>query len=351
MYNLKKQGLALRGQKRVESMKTMVFAGNHKTFSGLRLAAALAKALADNGQDVLLGGYKGKIPGNAGLKTLEISPACKTKSLSALLQKEHVGRVVSVACLPACEAAAASGLPYVYCEPEGFKEEKAVRNKKTLLKKAQKTVLIGNGSGAPDKKTYGSNAVRVQNPAVWTEHGHGEKPACFKKENNVLSAGKLTKSGGFDVLLRAWERLAPLHGTWHLTISGDGTAKTSLKKFIEKNGLSSSVELVPAADCAALMSRADVYVQPSREAQEEDALLDAMACKLPVLAAAVGPAEKLITDGVNGKTVKPADEDALFAALDELMVDWGKRVGLAVEAARMRERRPFEVFSAYFEAE
>ncbi len=333
-------------------MKTMVFAGNHKAFSGLRLAVALAKALADNGQDVLLGGYKGKIPGNAGLKTLEISPACKTKSLSALLQKEHVGRVVSVACLPACEAAQAAGLSYVYCEPEGFKEEKAVKNKKTLLKKAQKVVLVGNGSGALDKKLYGSNAVRVQNPAVWMEHGYGEKPACFKKENNILSIGKLTKSGGFDVLLKAWARLAPLHATWHLTISGDGTAKTSLKKFIEKSGLSASVELVPAAaDCASLMRRADIYVQPSREAQEEDTLLDAMACKLPVAATAVGAAEKLIADGVNGKAVKPGDEDALFAALDELMVDWGKRVGLAVEAARMRERRPFEVFAAYFEAE
>lgn len=333
-------------------MKTMVFAGNHKTFSGLRLAVALAKSLADNGENVLLGGYKGKLPGDTGLKTLEISPACKTKGLSESLQKEHVGRVISVACLPICEAAAQAKLPYIYCEPEGFKEEKTVKNKKTLLKKAQKVVVVGENKAPLDKKMYGSNSVRVQNPAVWAEHGYGEKPACFKKENNVLSMGKLTKGGGFDALLKVWARLAPLHGTWHLTICGDGTAKTSLKKFIEKNGLSSCVELVPAAaDATALMRRADIYVQPSREAQEEDVLLDAMACKLPVAATSVGSAEKLIVDGVNAKAVKPGDEDALFAALDELMVDWGKRVGLAVEAARMRERRPFEVFAAYFEAE
>ena len=142
--------------------------------------------------------------------------------------------MLSLASLPICEAAAAIKVPFVYCEPENLKEDKAVKNKKTILKKAKKVVVLGKTGKALDKKLYGANAVRVTGPAVWVEHFGHTRPTCFKKENNILAAGKLTKTGGFDVLIKAWAKLAVLHPSWHLTIVGDGPSKTSLKKFIEK---------------------------------------------------------------------------------------------------------------------
>lgn len=331
-------------------MKTIVFVGNHKHFGARRLGVRLAQALAGNGQPVVLAGIKGKLPENTGLDRLEFAPAAKTKSMAAAFAKAGGRRVISMVSLPACEAALAVGLPYVYCEPENFKEEKPVKNKKTLLKKAERVVLLGAGGGMPDKKMYASNAVRVKNPAVWVEHDNGGLPACFKKENNVLACGKLARGGGFDVLLKTWARLAPAHATWHLTVVGDGTNKTALKKFIAKNHLQASTEIVGAdADLYGLLRRADIYVSPAREAEGLDELLDAMASKLPVVATDVPGAGKLVSAGLNGLLVPAGQEDALTAALDVLMVDWGRRVGLAVEAARMRERFPFEIFVSYFE--
>ena len=171
-----------------------------------------------------------------------------------------------------------------------------------------------------------------------------------KKENNILAAGKLTKTGGFDVLIKAWAKLAVLHPSWHLTIVGDGPSKTSLKKFIEKNNLSASTEIMPAGcDLYGLMRNTDIYVNSAREAEGLNELLDAMASKLPVVATNVKGADELVQDRVNGLLVNAGDEESLQAALDELMVNWGHRVGLAVEAARLKERYPFEVFMAFFE--
>ena len=218
------------------------------------------------------------------------------------------------------------------------------------MKKAEKVVAIGKGEKPLDKKIYSSNTVRVQNPAVWVEHYNYDKPACFKKENNIVAAGKLAKSGGFDVLLKTWARLAPAHTTWHLTIVGDGVNKAALKKFIEKNHLNASTEIVPAdSDLYSLLRNADIYVSPAREPEALDELLDAMASKLPVVATDVPGADELVANAVSGLLVNAGEEEPLTVALDELMVNWGKRVGMAIEASRMKERFPFEAFVALFE--
>lgn len=353
MYNLENKRVGRKkAKKKVKHMKTIIFVGNHKNFSGLRLGTRLAHVLTEKGQDTVLAGIKGKLPKHTKVATLEFAAAAKAKSMAEAFKKAGADRVISLVSLPACEAAALAGLTYIYCEPENFKEEKAVKNKKALLKKAEKVVVIGKGDKPLDKKLYASNAVRTANPAVWVEHYNYDKPACFKKENNIVAAGKLAKSGGFDVLLKTWARLAPAHGTWHLTIVGDGVNKAALKKFIEKNGLSESTEIVPAdSDLYSLLRNADIYVSPAREAEGLDELLDAMASKLPVVATDVAGADELVANAVSGLLVNAGEEEPLTVALDDLMVNWGKRVGMAIEASHMKDRFPFDAFAALFDEE
>ena len=281
---------------------------------------------------------------------MEFPSTVTAKKLAENFQKYEAEKIVSFVSLPACEASIAAKIPFIYFEPENFKEEKTVKNKKTLLKKAQKVVVLACSSKALDKKSYSSNAVRVTNPALWVEHCAFHKPSCFKKENNILAFGKLNKSGGFDVLLKAWSKLAVAHSSWHLTIVGDGPSKTSLKKFIEKNNLSDSTELLPVnSDLYTLMRCADIYVNPARESEGLDEVLDAMSSKLPVVSTDVKGVDSLIVNDVNGKIIPAGREDILTDILDELMVDWGKRVSLAVEAVRLKGRYPLEVFVSFFE--
>ena len=125
-----------------------------------------------------------------------------------------------------------------------------------------------------------------------------------------------------------------------------------IKKFIEKNGLSESTEIVPAdSDLYSLLRNADIYVSPAREAEGLDELLDAMASKLPVVATDVAGADELVANAVSGLLVNAGEEEPLTVALDDLMVNWGKRVGMAIEASHMKDRFPFDAFAALFDEE
>ena len=77
-------------------MKSMIFLGQHKNFSGVRLGVRLAEVLAANGQEVLLAGVKGKLPGHVKQRTVAFAASAQAKSLAQLLQKE-----------PACDIASA----------------------------------------------------------------------------------------------------------------------------------------------------------------------------------------------------------------------------------------------------
>ena len=164
-----------------------------------------------------------------------------------------------------------------------------------------------------------------------------------------MAVGKLVKESGFDNLLKTWARLAPAHTTWHLTIVGDGTGKTALQKFITKNHLQASTEIVPAqTDVYSLLRNADIFAYPALNPAEADILLDAMASKLPCVACESAPVTALVSNGINGLIVNAGEEEPFTIALDELMVNWGKRVGLAVEASKLKDKYPFEDFVCAF---
>jgi len=327
-------------------MKQVVFVGNHKEFDALRLGLRVARALQAGNREVVLGSIKGKLPAHVGVETLTVAVA-SAKNLAAAFKKAGVKRVISLASLPACEAAALAKLPYIYVEPENFKEEKTVKNKKAILQKAKKVLVIGDGTKALNKKMYGANALRVKNPAIWVEHFSGVRPACFKKQNNLVAQGKLLKGSGMDSLLAAWAVLAQLHPTWHLTILGEGPQKTALKKLVTKYHLQDSVEFSAEEDAANLLAHADIYLHPAVDSAEQ--VLDALASKLPVIAADSLAVRELIVPADNGYLVAAGDTKAWQQALDELMVSWPLRVGLALQAVKMRDRFPLEVFVSFFE--
>lgn len=331
-------------------MNITVFIGGNKNFTASRLGVKLAEELQNAGHTVTVRAVKGKVKSAPGVMLCEYAAVAKPKTLAVALKKDGTEFVVSFMNLTGCEAALEAGVPFVYAEEENFKEDKAVKTKKATLKKAKQVFVIKTSDKPLNKKNYtGLKVAELPAPAVWVEHYNYNKPACFKKENNIVAVGKLSKESGFDTLLKTWARLAPAHTSWHLTIVGDGTAKTALKKFITKNGLEASTEIVPeSVDAYSLLRNADIFAYPAVNPSRADILLDAMASKLPCVACESAPVTELILNGVNGVIVNAGEEEPFTLVLDELMVNWGRRVGIAVEAGKLKDKYPFADFVRAF---
>jgi glycosyltransferase involved in cell wall biosynthesis len=100
----------------------------------------------------------------------------------------------------------------------------------------------------------------------------------------------------------------------------------------------------------------DVFCLPSYANEGvPQALMQAMACGLPVVTTPVGNIEEIVADGETGVLVPPQDAERLRAALDALLADAGRREALgrrAHEAAAARfgddrmVERMIEVFAA-----
>lgn len=332
-------------------MNVTIFVGGNKEFTASRLGVKLGESLAAKGFAVTLRAAKGKVKVKDSPITLkEYAATAKTKTLATALKKEQTDFVISLMNLPGCQAAAEAGVPFAYAENEGFKEDKAAKDKKALLKKAKQIFVIRTTDKPLNKKAYtGLKVQEVTNPAVWVEHYNYNKPACFKKENNIVAVGKLAKESGFENLLKTWARLAPAHSTWHLTIVGDGTGKAAMAKFIAKNHLQDSTEIVPDdGDVYSLLRNADIFAYPALDPANADILLDAMASKLPCVACESDPVTDLVANGINGVIVNADEEEPFTIALDDLMVNWGKRVGIALEASKLKDKYPFDDFVGVF---
>ncbi|MBR4355704.1 MAG: glycosyltransferase [Elusimicrobiaceae bacterium] len=326
-------------------MKVTVCIGGNKTISGARLGVKLAEFLQTQGNEVSIFAPKGKGNVFSQVPLKEYTAFTTAKTLAGIFTKTASQTVISLMNLRACEAAILAQIPFVYVEYENFQEDKTVKNKKAILQKAVRVLVLGESDKPLNKKIYGTNAVRVTEPAVWVEHYNYNKPACFKKENNIVAVGPLSKESGFDTLLETWARLAPAHKTWHLTLVGDGAKKTAFKRFIAKNNLEDSTEIIPAqSDVYSLLRNADIFAYPAVQPALADILLDAMASKLPCVACESPAVTALVTNGVNGVIVNAGEEEPFTIALDDMMVNWGKRVGIAIEASKLKEKHPFEMF-------
>lgn len=138
----------------------------------------------------------------------------------------------------------------------------------------------------------------------------------------IVSAGRLVREKGFDLLIGAAARLARCNRPCALTIYGEGPERASLEAQIAAEGLGHCVRLAGhVADPAAAMNGADLFVLASRREGFGNVLIEAMHQGLPVLATRCGGPDSFIADGQNGWLVSPGDAQVLAARIEDLLAD------------------------------
>jgi glycosyltransferase involved in cell wall biosynthesis len=149
----------------------------------------------------------------------------------------------------------------------------------------------------------------------------------------VLFVGRLVPEKALEHLLDVWAALPP--GPRVLVLVGDGPLRQALEAAVARRGLAGSVRFVGRRrDVARFYAIADVFVLPSHTEGMSNALLEAMAAGLAVMASGVGGNRDVVTPGT-GVLVDWHDVPTCAAALAALLgrPDLRRHLG---EAARQR---------------
>jgi glycosyltransferase involved in cell wall biosynthesis len=143
---------------------------------------------------------------------------------------------------------------------------------------------------------------------------------------NILSVGRVVYQKGLDIALQALAGLKDLEWEWR--IAGDGPQLPRLQAMIEENGLKDRVHFLGWLKTDELKKQyreATLFLFPSRHEGMPNAVLEAMACGLPVAATRVAGNEELVIDGETGVLVPGEDVEGLREALRPLLTQASMR--------------------------
>ena len=126
-----------------------------------------------------------------------------------------------------------------------------------------------------------------------------------------------------------------------LLVVGDGPQRSALEALASELGLAERVRFAGnQGDVAPWMRAMDVFCLPSYANEGvPQALMQAMACALPVITTPVGSIGEIVADGESGVMVSPQDAVALRSALEALLDDPARRQALAARARQVARER------------
>lgn len=114
-------------------------------------------------------------------------------------------------------------------------------------------------------------------------------PAPAKPRRRILFLGRLHPKKGVDLLLLAWAQLRAFHGEWELVLAGPDELghRAELEAIVARENLGGSVSFpgtVTGATKLALLHGSDLFALTSHSEGFSVAILESLACRVPVLA-------------------------------------------------------------------
>jgi len=156
-----------------------------------------------------------------------------------------------------------------------------------------------------------------------------------KTGNKIICVANFHPNKGHSLLLTAFEESFRTHARASLTLVGEGETKTKLIEQI-KNYKSRSKIIFTGyrADVISLLNQADIYVLPTKFEGMSNAILEAMACGLPVITSDIPENRELIISGENGLLHNSDDVNDLVQKVNLLLDDSKFRNKLGKAAKR-----------------
>jgi glycosyltransferase involved in cell wall biosynthesis len=152
-------------------------------------------------------------------------------------------------------------------------------------------------------------------------------PRLVKKPGEFLvtTVGNIRKVKGHDVFIRAAATIVQQFPKVSFSIAGEVLEPAyfvELQSLVQDLGLANHLRFDGGVtNLRQHLAAADIFVLPSRSEGFSNAIIEAMASSLPVVATDVGGNGEAVKDGITGFLVPPEDPGALSAAILVLLSD------------------------------
>ena len=179
---------------------------------------------------------------------------------------------------------------------------------------------------APDRIAIVHNAIDPE----WGRRGAPGEAAALRARLGIgpeakvlLIVGRLSREKDHRTLLEALADIRKTSGVAsHLLVVGDGPERGAIEAARDELGLRGAVTLAGQAPSAEpFYGIADVCVLSSLSEGSPNALLEAMAARVPVVATAVGGIPEIVTDRESALLIPPRNRKAMAAALAAVLSD------------------------------
>ena len=151
-----------------------------------------------------------------------------------------------------------------------------------------------------------------------------EKLELPRNATIVVYTGRLVTYKGLPLLLQVWKELVERRHNFYLVLVGAGgldmhNCEAELREYVAAQRLGETVRFTSNVEnVAEYLQAADIFAFPTEEDAFPAALIEAMACALPVITTPVGAIQDIIIDQENGILIQPGAFDPLYQAIDRL---------------------------------
>lgn len=153
------------------------------------------------------------------------------------------------------------------------------------------------------------NAIDISSLPHETERLYGKQ---------IIFAGRISKEKGILDLI---ETAAKLPKEIHLLVLGAGPEEEKVKEAAKSHPNVHYMGYVPKERTISLIRGSDILVQPSLVEGISSTILEAMACKTPVITTNVGDNKEILNSGESGIMLEPHNPQKLLVEIISLLED------------------------------